>query len=476
MDGVGQFVFTAPGIGGAAPPSHPPATVTVQPKPPPPPVASLPKRKGDLFVVSEPEGAAIYIDGRDSGKKTPELLAGLAAGTHRLALRKGVTHGAVTDVEVEAGELKNLTLKLERLKGEVYVKVRPFGSAVFLDRKKIGQSPVKRKVNTGNRALEVRREGYRKLSRSVRVEFGKTAEVSDRLVAIPTGTLVVTSRPPGARISIGKRSLGKTPRAVRLYEGRYTITLRKEGYKPATRTALVRGDRKSTLLAVLVVEPIPPGMVKVPAGWFIMGSDSGADDEKPKRRVYLDKFYIDKYPVTNARFRRFGTPEKDFGAKFNGDRQPVVGVTWFQVRDYCTSAGKRLPTEAEWEKAARGVDGREYPWGNEWDGSKVIWEKNSGGKTHPVDRTYNTHRSPYGAMDMAGNTWEWVSDRYGKNYYANAPERNPKGPASGGGRVLRGGSWYFDYATNFRAAYRDLGRPGNRYDRVSFRCAKASNK
>ncbi len=114
-------------------------------------------------------------------------------------------------------------------------------------------------------------------------------------------------------------------------------------------------------------------MVLVPAGWFIMGSDSGDhDDEKPRRRVYLEEFFIDKYPVTNARFRRFGNPKKDYGSKFNGVRQPVVGVTWTQARDYCKSVGKRLPTEAEWEKAARGVDGRRYPWGNRWDGSTMI--------------------------------------------------------------------------------------------------------
>ena len=189
-------------------------------------------------------------------------------------------------------------------------------------------------------------------------------------------------------------------------------------------------------------------MVLVPAGGFIRGSTPQQaetvyresekkyswfkkeffDAEDPQRRIHLDAFYIDKYPVTNGRFRRFGRPEKDYGSEFNGAGQPVVGVTWTQASDYCRSAGKRLPTEAEWEKSARGVDGRKYPWGNQWDGSKVIWYKNRGGKTHPVDRTYNTHRSPYGVVDMAGNTWEWVADWYGKNYYANAPDRNPKGP------------------------------------------------
>jgi formylglycine-generating enzyme required for sulfatase activity len=189
--------------------------------------------------------------------------------------------------------------------------------------------------------------------------------------------------------------------------------------------------------------------------------------------VYLDAFYIDKYPVTNSRFRRFGRSKDDYGPKFNGDRQPVVGVTWTQARDYCKSVGKRLPTEAEWEKAARGVDGRRYPWGNRWDPSKVIWVNNSGGKIHPADRTYNTHRSPYGAVDMSGNTWEWISDWYGKDYYPNAPNRNPKGPASGSVRVLRGGSYLSGNTSNFRAANRNWHDPDDQLYNVSFRCAKA---
>ena len=226
-------------------------------------------------------------------------------------------------------------------------------------------------------------------------------------------------------------------------------------------------------------------MVKVPAGDFIMGS-SEEDlraipqkfrmsylDEKPRRRVYLDAFYIDKYPVTNSRFRRFGRPKDDYGSKFYGDRQPVVGVTWSQARDYCKSAGKRLPTETEWEKAARGVDGRMYPWGGQWDGSKVIWLKSSGLKTHPVDRTYNTHRSPYGAVDMSGNVWEWVGDWFKTGYYREAPERNPKGPSSGSERVVRGGSWFDNNQTYFRAANRFRYLPDSTYFYLGFRCAKA---
>jgi formylglycine-generating enzyme required for sulfatase activity len=234
-------------------------------------------------------------------------------------------------------------------------------------------------------------------------------------------------------------------------------------------------------------------MVLIPAGWFLRGSTrhqteevyrestkkyggvkkEWLDSEIPQRSVYLDAFYLDKYPVTNSRFRRFGTPETDFGSNFNGDRQPVVGVTWYQARDYCRSLGKRLPTEAEWEKAARGVAGRTYPWGRVWNPNKFIWSENSGGKTHAVDRDYKTHQSPFGAVDMVGNVWEWVADRYGKDHYWNAPSRNPKGPASGDERVVRGGSWlHFDPAI-FRAPYRYKYPPDFRLSLVGFRCAKA---
>jgi formylglycine-generating enzyme required for sulfatase activity len=245
---------------------------------------------------------------------------------------------------------------------------------------------------------------------------------------------------------------------------------------------------RSVLIAVLVSVLLPSSlfaqtktigagldtMVLVPAGEFIMGSNQDSD-EMPQRRVYLDAFYIDKYPVTNSRFRRFGEPAENQGSQFNGDRQSVVGVMWYQARDYCKSVEKRLPTEAEWEKATRGVDGRKYPWGTRWDGSKVIWRENSGIKTHRVDRTYNTHRSPFGAVDMVGNTWEWVQDWYGTEYYRNAPNRNPKGPASGSGRVLRGGSWLIVADSRFfRAAYRFWFDPGTRSYDFSFRCAKAS--
>ena len=130
-------------------------------------------------------------------------------------------------------------------------------------------------------------------------------------------------------------------------------------------------------------QEVPRKMVFIPGGLFFMGSDDKGRDERPRRHVYLDPFFIDKYGVTNEAFRKYARPEKDFGKKFNGKKQPIVGVTWYQARDYCRSVKKRLPTEAEWEKAARGPDGSKYPWGNFWISTNVIWKKKQPEKDPP---------------------------------------------------------------------------------------------
>ncbi|MEE9274790.1 MAG: SUMF1/EgtB/PvdO family nonheme iron enzyme [bacterium] len=217
-------------------------------------------------------------------------------------------------------------------------------------------------------------------------------------------------------------------------------------------------------------------MVLVPAGRFIMGSEEGGSDERPRRRIHLDAFYIDKYPVTNGRFRKFGKPAYDFGIAFAGDQKPIVGVTWLQARDYCRWAGRRLPTEAEWEKAERGTDGRKFPWGEMWDPSKVVWLHNSGISPHPVDRSYLTHESPYGAVDMEGNVWGWVADWYSPDYYGRAPDRNPKGPPSGKKRVIRGCSWQSDDPWGFRAAYREKRESSTWSHIIGFRCAVSASQ
>jgi formylglycine-generating enzyme required for sulfatase activity len=222
-------------------------------------------------------------------------------------------------------------------------------------------------------------------------------------------------------------------------------------------------------------------MVRVPAGEFIMGSDNGSADEKPVRRVYLDEFFIDKSEVTNEQYNQCVSagpcsPNNKYDG-FTDLQQPVVGVDWNQASTYCSWAGKRLPTEAEWEKAARGTDGRTYPWGEGIDCSKANYGDCKHGKTKPIG-SYPSGASPYSAMDMAGNVWEWCSDWYDENYYGrgvqlNAPTRNPTGPTSGKYRVLRGGSWVSD-PSNLRASARNWCNPDYRSGLYGFRCARTS--
>ncbi len=205
------------------------------------------------------------------------------------------------------------------------------------------------------------------------------------------------------------------------------------------------------------VNPADGGeMVCVPAGEFWMGAaegDPGAEPgEKPGRQVYLDAYWIDRFEVTNAQYQRCVsaggcTPPREERSFSRGSyyRQaafadfPVVYVDWNQASAYCAWAGEGLPTEAQWEKAARGTDGRLYPWGDQAPTSSLA--NFLAADTVRVG-SYPEGASPYGAEDMAGNVWEWAADWYSGDYYESAPSRNPPGPQGGGYRVLRGGSWY----------------------------------
>lgn len=239
-------------------------------------------------------------------------------------------------------------------------------------------------------------------------------------------------------------------------------------------------------------------MVLVPAGEFRMGSTwaeleqvlrlypgisrQWLEDEVPQHRVYLDSYYIDKFEVTTAQYRDFlamsnRPPPKFWEAvdlQVHG-RRPVAGVTWYDAQAYCKAYGKRLPTEAEWEKAARGKDAREYPWGNERPSPQHAnfdrcceWK---GYGTYTAVGTYQTGKSQYGAYDLAGNVWEWVADEYDPMYYRKSPERNPQGPDGNANKVERGGSWNYP-AHELRAAWRGKDPPDKQDRDVGFRCAQ----
>jgi formylglycine-generating enzyme required for sulfatase activity len=238
--------------------------------------------------------------------------------------------------------------------------------------------------------------------------------------------------------------------------------------------------------------PARDEMALIPAGWFLMGSDKKTDKlaylpELPQRKIYLDAYEIDKFEVTTVQFLKFvlatnRPPLIDWrydGGNFQETmaNHPVMHVSWFDADEYCRWAGKRLPTEAEWEKAAKGTEDRRFPWGNveptakhlnfnqQWIGEKTLM---------PVG-SYELGKSPYGAYDMAGNVWEWVADWYDDRYYEKSPAKNPKGPDTGTDKVLRSSGWAVETPL-VRIFTRVKSDPLIRNESTGFRCAMDATK
>ncbi len=228
--------------------------------------------------------------------------------------------------------------------------------------------------------------------------------------------------------------------------------------------------------------------VVIPAGEFLMGTDDAREDAFPEHKIYLDAYEIDCYEVTNAQYWEFldyikrtddhskcykdepsgkdHTPRFWENEYYNIPDYPVVRIDWYDAYAYAAWAGKRLPTEAEWEKAARGLDGRKFPWGNEWDPVRC----NLTGEPKPVG-SVESGKSIYGCYDMAGSVYEWCADWYLNSYYAESPSKNPKGPNIGVRRVIRGGSRFskpFQVRTNTRKSE----QPELFNVALGFRCAK----
>ena len=225
-------------------------------------------------------------------------------------------------------------------------------------------------------------------------------------------------------------------------------------------------------------------MALIPAGEFPMGSVKGSANAKrsegPQRMVYLDAYEMDVYEVTTKYYAEFlEATQPQTPAAWNqvdlarhGDR-PVVGVAWDEAVAYCGWVGKRLPTEAEWEKAARGTDGRSFPWGNEAPTSDraTLTKRWDGYNTPSPVGSLEAGKSPYGLYDMAGNVMEWVSDWYDADYYDTAPVKNPTGPKSGKSGIVRGGGWGF-LPVDVRSARRIYPPRDTQCKNIGFRCAR----
>src|SRR4030042_1747082 len=231
---------------------------------------------------------------------------------------------------------------------------------------------------------------------------------------------------------------------------------------------------------ILQSQETPPNMVLIPSGEFNMGKNtSNPTDWQPEHKVYIDSFYMYKYEVTNKQdyeyFKETNNPLPEFWgqAQFKCSLEypdhPVVGVSCFDADKYAKWAGKRLPTEAEWEYASRGgLENKNFPWGDQIDSTKVNYGKRY--KTTLKVGTFNPNG--FGLFDMSGNVWEWTSDFYGDDYYINSPNQNPKGPVIGRFKVIRGGSWHSG-AMCVQTYYRNGLSPIWVDFAVGFRCVKS---
>lgn len=233
-------------------------------------------------------------------------------------------------------------------------------------------------------------------------------------------------------------------------------------------------------------------MVEIPSGSFPMGvppgDRDGGRDEYPRHEVLLDRFWIDQFEVTNGRYVEFvksaghrvpQNPTNPTRNLWQGDsiteslaERPVINVDWFDADAYCKWAGKRLPTEAEWEKAAKGTSDRRFPWGNVEPTAKHLNynQRWIGEKTLMPVGSYEAGKSPYGVYDVVGNVWEWVNDWYDARYYEKSPSKNPTGPQEGTKKVIRGAGWQNETPT-VRIFTRVDSDPTMRNESTGFRCA-----
>jgi formylglycine-generating enzyme required for sulfatase activity len=340
-----------------------------------------------------------------------------ALGIHEVFLRLGARMVGKEEDEVYGGV--SVTSGIEEanilLDGGVAAKVSA------------GREVILRNVPVGLREVRVRGASGHDIRKVVRVEANRT--------------VLVDLSPPGNAVPYRLASLGRNTQGF-------------EEYRREADGAVV---------------------VKIPAGEFLMGNKE-TERTPLEHRVYVSDFLMDKTGVTWGRFKKFaeatGIPLPPRNPYWGiHDDHPVVYVTWEEAKAYCEWAGGRLPTEAEREKAARGTDGRKYPWGNEEpDPERAVFRRSWGKEATGAVGTHPAGASPYGLLDMGGNVWEWCADWYDDGYYAVSPYRDPKGPPSGLAHVVRGGSWD-SRPSVLSSSCRGWGHRGYRDGDFGFRCA-----
>ncbi|MEI6141166.1 MAG: SUMF1/EgtB/PvdO family nonheme iron enzyme [Mariniphaga sp.] len=466
---------------------------------------------GTLKITSSPEqGATVSLDGQPTGKVTPCTLEQVKSGEHTITLRLNMYKMATEKVAMQAGGNLNLPVVLAPTFAAVTVTTNPT-SDIYIAGERKGSGTWEGRLLPGIYNFEARKEKYTPASEKREVVSGQPITIALQPVA-KTGILKIMTTPTYATITLGGENKGTAPATLRnLLVGDYTLTLSLPGYASITKTLTIAEGETSMVTETLAnitstsqasstalpktnatkdettVKPnennqsfteningVAMEMVAIKGGTSQMGSNE-SDDEKPIHTVTLGDFSIGKTEVTQAQWEAIMGSNPSY---FKGDILPVESVSWDNVQVFLdklnAKTGKtyRLPTEAEWEYAAGASIGpatsRNKYAGTDSEsslGNCAWYGDNSGSKTHPVG---TKQPNQLGLYDMSGNVWEWCSDWYSENYYANSPQNNPKGASTGSVRVLRGGGWS-DTAASCRVAYRDSISPGSRFINLGFR-------
>jgi formylglycine-generating enzyme required for sulfatase activity len=443
------------------------------------------KRKADEVAQDRQRSAKHdrHIADGDSRLAAGDQLGALAA--YNLAM-------GTLDTEDARRKIQSTRLAL----AEVEMKAARFEQALeqLLEAAKLVENPeVATRMNAAKRAIDARRHLDQATDQCRREEYDSAEQALTKARQTDPGYLTEAIASLEKRIADERSYRASLAQAREAYEKRAWSEIVESASKAIEvhpndeqATKLLAEARRNIERPQETTNALGMAFRYVPGGTFQMGSSDGDPDEKPVRAVVLDQYYIGTHEVTNAQFEQYQPDHKKRRTGVSKDDTcPAANVSWLEAEAYCrwlttrTGVKHRLPTEAEWEFAARGFDGRVYPWGNEapkpadkranWGEGKSAgaWAADGFAYTAPVG-SFPAGQSPFGCMDMAGNVWEWVADWYGQYTATSASTVNPKGPRGGDTRVIRGGSWFHDGA-HLRSANRSGKKPSVRVDLIGFR-------
>ena len=434
--------------------------------------------------------ANIFVDNTLIGK-TPISRSQLSSGTHHVRIVKDMYVTYEDSITISDGQELRYSASLAADFATVTI-TADAGSDIYVNDALKGKSPWSGMLSTGTYIFEARKEGHRTTSLTKNIS-AEPAQQSYKLDA-PTpimGTINVMCTPLKADVYVDGKMVGTTPLMHDLIIGNHKITLRKEGYADHEQTITVEEGKVTDVTATLseqkkaetqvqnnakvtgttyteTVKGLNLKMIFVEGGTFAMGSNDGEYDEPPVHNVTLDSYYIAETEITQAQWQAVMGSNP---SSYTGDNRPVESVTWEKAQEFCKKlselTGKKyvLPTEAQWEYAARGGNkskGYPYSGSNTIGDVAVYWDN----KINHHSNVKSKKPNELGIYDMSGNVYEWCSDWYGK--YNPSKQTNPQGPSSGSSRVLRGGSWY-NGSSYCRVADRFCENPSKRFFNCGFR-------